>query len=57
MRILVVEDEEKVAAFIQRGLEQSAYAVDVAHTGEEALDLTVATTYDGERPSVASAMG
>jgi CheY-like chemotaxis protein len=46
MRILVVEDEEKVAAFIQRGLEQSAYGVDVAHTGEEALDLTVATTYD-----------
>ena len=46
MRILVVEDEEKVAAFIQRGLEQSSYAVDVASTGEEALDLLAATEYD-----------
>ena len=37
MRILVVEDEEKVAAFIKKGLEQSGYTVDHAPTGEEAL--------------------
>ena len=35
MRVLVVEDEKKVAHFIRRGLEQEHYAVDVAHDGEE----------------------
>ena len=33
MRVLVVEDEAKIAAFIQRGLAENAYAVDVAHDG------------------------
>jgi len=46
MRILVVEDEEKVAAFIQRGLEQSEFAVDVAPTGEDALERVKGTAYD-----------
>jgi DNA-binding response OmpR family regulator len=46
MRILVVEDEEKVAAFIKRGLEQSSYSVDVARTGEEALGQLAVTDYD-----------
>jgi two-component system copper resistance phosphate regulon response regulator CusR len=36
MRILVVEDERKVASFIQSGLEQDGYAVDVLADGEEA---------------------
>ncbi len=36
MRILVVEDDVKVASFIQRGLEEEGYAVDVLHTGDEA---------------------
>jgi DNA-binding response OmpR family regulator len=35
MRILIIEDEQKVAAFIRKGLEQEGYAVDVAHDGEE----------------------
>jgi DNA-binding response OmpR family regulator len=35
MRILVIEDEQKVAGFIRNGLEQEGYAVDVAHDGEE----------------------
>jgi DNA-binding response OmpR family regulator len=35
MRILIIEDEQKVAAFIQKGLEQEGYAVDVADDGEE----------------------
>jgi heavy metal response regulator len=39
MRLLVVEDEKKVARFIQRGLEEEGYAVDVARDGEEALAL------------------
>ena len=36
MRILIIEDEQKVAAFIQKGLQQEGYAVDVAYDGEEA---------------------
>jgi DNA-binding response OmpR family regulator len=46
MRILVVEDEEKVASFIRKGLEQMAYMVDTAGTGEEALGLALTTRYD-----------
>lgn len=36
MRILVVEDDRRVASFIQRGLEEEGYAVDVLHEGDEA---------------------
>src|SRR5260370_1884730 len=39
MRILLVEDERKVASFIARTLRENAYAVDVADTGEKALEL------------------
>jgi DNA-binding response OmpR family regulator len=46
MRILVVEDEEKVASFIRKGLEQSSYTVDVATNGEDALAYVAANTYD-----------
>jgi DNA-binding response OmpR family regulator len=45
MRILVVEDEEKVSAFIKAGLEQSGYTVDVAPTGEDALRLAEGAEY------------
>ena len=37
MRILVVEDERRIASFISRGLSEHGYAVDVASDGEEAL--------------------
>ena len=37
MRLLVVEDEEKLARALRRGLEQEGYAVDVLHDGERAL--------------------
>jgi DNA-binding response OmpR family regulator len=37
VRILVVEDETKVASFIRKGLEEEQYQVDVAHDGEEGL--------------------
>ena len=37
MRILVVEDEAKVASFVARGLEAEGYAVDVAHDGDAGL--------------------
>jgi len=46
MRILVVEDERRIAAFIKRGLEEESYAVDVAYDGEEALDWTAVVDYD-----------
>jgi two-component system, OmpR family, response regulator len=46
MRILVVEDDEKIASFIVNGLKQSGFAVDTATDGEGALSLCAAVTYD-----------
>lgn len=45
MRVLVVEDEHKIANSIKRGLEQESYAVDVAYDGEEGYDLASSETY------------
>lgn len=44
MRILVVEDDKKVASFLQRGLREEGYSVDVAHDGVDGL--TKANVYD-----------
>ncbi|PLX92117.1 MAG: DNA-binding response regulator [Desulfuromonas sp.] len=46
MRILVVEDEKKVASFIKRGLEEEEFSVDVAYDGEEGLYMIETNTYD-----------
>ena len=46
MRILVVEDDRKVARFIERGLEQEGYAVDVLHDGVDAGEQTRLADYD-----------
>jgi two-component system, OmpR family, response regulator len=46
MRVLVVEDEKKMAALIERGLREDGQAVDVAHTGEDALWMAEAREYD-----------
>jgi heavy metal response regulator len=46
MRILVVEDEQKMAAFIKRGLEEEGAAVDVAADGEEGLFQATGSSYD-----------
>ena len=46
MRILVIEDDRKVAAFIQAGLEQEHYAVDVLHDGADAADQAHTIDYD-----------
>ena len=46
MHILVVEDEKKVARFIQQGLEEEHYAVDVAHDGEAGLKMAESENYD-----------
>src|SRR4051812_23676323 len=46
MKILVVEDEVKIATSLQRGLSAEGYVVDVAHDGDAAETLTSSTTYD-----------
>ena len=46
MRILVVEDEKRIADFLGRGLESGGYTVDTAPDGQSALDLAHATDYD-----------
>jgi heavy metal response regulator len=46
MRILVVEDEKKVASFIKRGLEEEAFSVDVAYDGEEGVFMAENASYD-----------
>ena len=46
MRVLLVEDEARVARFIARGLREQAYAVDLATDGEDALYQAAINTYD-----------
>ena len=46
MRILIIEDEKKVAGFIKKGLEEETYAIDIAHDGEEGLLLGSEGQYD-----------
>jgi heavy metal response regulator len=46
MKILVVEDEKKVAKFIQQGLMEEHYSVDVAHDGEEGEQRAKNAAYD-----------
>ena len=46
MRVLIVEDEVKLAAYVKRGLEGEGYAVDVAGDGEQALWLGSTESYD-----------
>jgi two-component system copper resistance phosphate regulon response regulator CusR len=46
MRILVVEDEKRIADFLSRGLESGGYTVDVAGDGATALEMVHATEYD-----------
>jgi DNA-binding response OmpR family regulator len=46
MRILVVEDEHKIANSIKRGFEQETWACDVAYDGEEGYDMAATEDYD-----------
>lgn len=46
MRILVVEDEHRIASSIKKGLEQERYAVDIAFDGIEGYDLATSEEYD-----------
>jgi len=46
MRILVVEDDTKIASFVVKGLTQAGFAVDLAGDGEEGVNLALAVPYD-----------
>jgi len=46
MRILVIEDEKKIARFIERGLQEEGYSIDVAFDGEEGHFLATTNDYD-----------
>lgn len=46
MKILIIEDEEKIANSLKKGLQQENYVVDVAYDGEEGYDLASSEKYD-----------
>jgi DNA-binding response OmpR family regulator len=46
MRVLVVEDDEKIASFVSKGLREAGFAVDTAGDGAEGLHLAVTEPYD-----------
>src|SRR6202011_1094970 len=46
MRILVVEDDKKIASFVQNGLRQAGFAVDHAANGADGLHLALTVPYD-----------
>jgi len=46
MRLLLVEDDLKIAAFIMKGMKEAGFAVDHAKDGEDGLHMTVSETYD-----------
>lgn len=47
MKILIVEDERRIATYLKEGLEMQQYVVDLAHDGQDGLDLALANQYDG----------
>jgi two-component system, OmpR family, copper resistance phosphate regulon response regulator CusR len=46
MRVLLVEDDGRIAAFVGRGLRENSYAVDIARDGDEATYMASINTYD-----------
>ncbi|MBN2164414.1 MAG: response regulator transcription factor [Pontiellaceae bacterium] len=46
MKVLVVEDDPKIASFVQKGLKEQGYVVDVCHDGDEGYDLASGESYD-----------
>ena len=46
MRLLIVEDQTNVATYLKRALEEQGYAVDVARTGQEAIDWAEVVAFD-----------
>lgn len=46
MKVLIVEDEHKIAASLKKGLEQESFVADVSYNGEEGFDLASTEEYD-----------
>jgi two-component system OmpR family response regulator len=46
MRVLVIEDDAKIASFVLQGLKEAGFAVDHAVNGDEGLDLALMAPYD-----------
>ncbi len=46
MKVLIVEDEKKIAAFVRKGLEAQGFVVDVSHHGDEGFTLATTHPYD-----------
>jgi DNA-binding response OmpR family regulator len=46
MRVLIVEDEHKIANSIKKGLQQESYAVDVSYDGNDGFDMATSEEYD-----------
>ena len=46
MRVLVVEDDTKIAGFVAAGLQQAGFVVDLAADGDEGLQLALTESYD-----------
>ncbi len=47
MKILLIEDEKKIASFIRKGLEAQGFVVDVSHDGNEGFTVATTRPYDG----------
>jgi len=46
MRILIVEDDPKIASFLAKGLKESGFSIDLATNGTDGLHLALTETYD-----------
>ena len=46
MKILIVEDDRKIASFVQKGLKEQGYVVDACHHGDEGYDMASGESYD-----------
>jgi DNA-binding response OmpR family regulator len=46
MKVLIVEDDRKIASFVQKGLKEQGYVVDVCNDGDEGYDLASGESYD-----------
>lgn len=46
MRLLIVEDDKKIAAFIEKGMREAAFSVDVCHDGRSGLEYGLSGDYD-----------
>lgn len=46
MKLLLIEDDVKIAAFIERGMKEAGFSVDVCHDGESGLEKALSVNYD-----------